>query len=145
MEHKIEYYKEITKVKNNNNNFKSILLSFIFGGLLCLFGQVLFEIINNFVNEKDSFMYVSLIMILLSGILTAFGIYDDIASVARMGLAIPITGFSNSAVSSAMEYRSEGVILGVGANTLKLAGSVIVFGTTSAIVVSMIRYFIEVK
>ena len=145
MEHKIEYYKEITKVKKNNNNFKSILLSFIFGGLLCLFGQVLFEIINNFVNEKDSFMYVSLIMIFLSGILTAFGIYDDIASIARMGLAIPITGFSNSAVSSAMEYRSEGVILGVGANTLKLAGSVIVFGTTSAIVVSMIRYFIEVK
>ena len=110
MEHKIEYYKEITKVKKNNNNFKSILLSFSCGGLLCLFGQVLFEI-----------------------------------SIARMGLAIPITGFSNSAVSSAMEYRSEGVILGVGANTLKLAGSVIVFGTTSAIVVSMIRYFIEVK
>ena len=58
MEHKIEYYKEITKVKKNNNNFKSILLSFIFGGLLCLFGQVLFEIINNFKllwrqNEKD--------------------------------------------------------------------------------------------
>ena len=105
MEHKIEYYKEITKVKKNNNNFKSILLSFIFGGLLCLFGQVLFEIINNFVNEKDSFMYVSLIMIFLSGILTAFGIYDDISSIARMGLAIPITGFKNSAVSSAMEYK----------------------------------------
>lgn len=145
MEHKIEYYKEITKVKNKNNSFKSIFLSFIFGGLLCLFGQVLFKIINNFVDTKDSFMYVSLIIIFLSGILTAIGIYDDIASLARMGLAIPISGFCNSAVSSAMEYRSEGIILGVGANTLKLAGSVIVFGTTSAIIVSIIRYFIEVK
>ncbi len=144
MEHKLEYYKEITKVDNKMNKIKGIIYSFIFGGLLCLIGQFIFTIINKYLNPKDSFMYVSLIMILLSGILTAFGIYDELESIARMGLAIPITGFCNSSVSSAMEYRSEGIILGVGANTLKLAGSVIVFGTVSAIIVATIRYFIEV-
>ena len=144
MEHKLEYYKEITKVKDNTNKIKGIIYSFIFGGLLCLFGQLLFTIINNYVDKKDAYIYVSLIMIFLSGVLTAFGIYDELESIARMGLAIPITGFCNSSVSSAMEYRSEGIILGVGANTLKLAGSVIVFGTVMAIIVATIRYFIEV-
>ena len=83
-------------------------------------------------------------MVLLAGLLTAFGIYDNLGQIAKCGLAIPITGFANASVSSAMEYHKEGIILGIGANALKLAGSVIVLGTCSAILVASFRYIFEV-
>lgn len=87
---------------------------------------------------------MTLTMVSLSGILTAFGIYDKLGQIGKCGLAIPITGFANASVSSAMEYHKEGIVLGIGSNTLKLAGSVIVLGTVSALLVASIRYVIEV-
>jgi len=87
---------------------------------------------------------MTLSVITITAILTSFGIYDNLGQVAKCGLSIPISGFANSAVSSSMEYHKEGIVLGIGANTLKLAGSVIVLGTVSALVVSTIRYIFEV-
>ena len=79
------------------------------------------------------------ILIILSVLLTSIGVYDKIGQWAGAGSAVPVTGFANSMASAAIEHRSEGLVLGVGANMFKLAGSVIVFGTVAAFVVGIIR------
>ena len=85
-----------------------------------------------------------LIIITVAIILSAIGIYDKIGQLAKCGTIIPISGFANSMSSSAMEYKPEGFILGVGANTFKLAGTVIVFGVFSAFVVATIKYLVNI-
>ena len=78
------------------------------------------------------------VMILISVILTSLGVYDKIAQWAGAGSAVPVTGFANSMCSAALEHRAEGLVLGVGGNMFKLAGSVIVFGTVAAFIVGII-------
>lgn len=80
------------------------------------------------------------VMILLSVILTCLGVYDKLAQWAGAGSAVPVTGFANSMCSAAIEHRSEGLVLGVGANMFKLAGSVIVFGVVAAFIVGIIYW-----
>ena len=80
--------------------------------------------------------------IFLAILLSAFGIYDKIGQIAKCGTIIPISGFANSMASSSMEYKPEGFILGVGANTFKLAGTVVVFGVFSAFIVATIKYLV---
>ena len=78
------------------------------------------------------------VLIILSVILTSFGVYDKIAQWAGAGSAVPVTGFANSMCSAALEHRAEGLVLGVGASMFKLAGSVIVFGTVAAFIIGII-------
>ncbi len=125
---------------------KNFISAFISGGIVSIIGQLFFDLYYILLgaSKTNAGIFMTLTMILLSGTLTAFGIYDNVGQIAKCGLAIPITGFANAAVCSAMEYHKEGIILGIGANALKLAGSVIVLGTTSALVVASIRYLFEV-
>ena len=81
-------------------------------------------------------------LIFVSSLLTAFGFFDNLVSKAEAGLIVPITGFSHSTTSSAMEYRKEGLVYGIGANIFKLSGSVILYGTVSACIFGLIRYII---
>ena len=139
------YYSKLLETKRDYKIIgKSVLQSFLFGGLLCLTGQGILDILEMNVAKNDASLYLSCIMILFAGILTAVGIYDEIGQMAKSGLAIPITGFANACVSSAMEYHKEGIVLGIGSNCLKLAGSVIVLGTTSALIITTIRYIFGV-
>ena len=120
---------------------KNTLAAFISGGIICLIGEVILNILKFFdINQTDSTTYMLLIMITLAIVLSWFGIYDKIGQIAKAGTVIPITGFANSLSSSAMEYRPEGFLLGIGANTFKLAGSVIVFGILSGFFVALIKY-----
>ena len=145
MQNDRNYYNKLVKTENDYMlNLKKFLQAFFFGGLLCLIGEVILVILKKFVSVDDANFYLLLIMISLSAILSAIGIYDNIGQLAKCGLAIPITGFANACVSAAMEYKKEGLVLGIGSNCLKLAGSVIVLGTVSAIIVSTIRYVFEV-
>ena len=108
-----------------------------------MFGQIILEILMFFdFKEKESITYMLLIVITIAVILSGFGIYDKFGQVAKCGSVIPITGFANSMSSSAMEYKPEGFILGVGANTFKLAGTVVVFGVFSAFIVATIKYLV---
>lgn len=145
MQNSKKYYEKLVSYEKD---YKRMLLNFLqaffFGGLLCLVGQVILDILKNFNKPEDANLYLSIIMIAFAGVLSAIGIYDDLGQIAKCGIAIPITGFSNACVSSAMEYKKEGLVLGIGSNCLKLAGSVIVLGTCSAIIVSTIRYIFEV-
>lgn len=109
------------------------------GGLICLLAQGVQELLLRFggFNLETVGAPTSAVMIMLAIILTAAGVYDTIAQYAGAGSAVPITGFANTMSSAAMEYRSEGFVLGVGGNIFKVAGPVIVFGAVSAFVVSI--------
>ena len=136
-----EYYKKLVSYDTQYYSMlKNFLQAFFFGGLLCLIGQLILEGLSVFLTEADANLYLLIIMITIAGLLSAIGIYDDIGQVAKCGIAIPITGFSNACVSSAMEYKKEGLVLGIGSNCLKLAGSVLVLGSVCAILVNIIRY-----
>ena len=142
-ERKRYYQKLLSERKLKKKYFKNALSAFIFGGLLSLLGQLILEILKLFeFKEKESITYMLLIVIFLAVLLSGFGIYDKFGQVAKCGSIIPITGFANSMSSSAMEYKPEGFILGVGANTFKLAGTVVVFGVFSAFIVATIKYLV---
>ena len=140
-----EYYKALVKADRDYKSLtKSFLQAFFFGGLVCLVGQILLTIYENYFDNTTSALLLSMTMITLAALLTAIGIYDEMGQIAKCGLAIPITGFSNACISAAMEYHKEGVVTGVATNALKLAGSVIVLGTAAAIIVATLRYFFGV-
>jgi len=115
--------------------------AFIVGGSICAFGQLLqFFYINYFgYTEKNAGDPTAATLIIISILLTGFGVYDTIAQWAGAGTAVPITGFANTISSAAIEHRSEGYVLGVGGNMFKVAGPVIVFGTFSAFAVAVIK------
>jgi stage V sporulation protein AC len=140
-----KFYKKLLEDhKLNKKLWKNSLYAFIFGGSISLIGQVILEILKNFdVASKERVTYMLLIVITIAIILSAFGIYDKIGQMGKCGLTIPITGFANSMASSAMEYKPEGFILGVGANTFKLAGTVIIFGVFSGFFVGLIKYLVS--
>jgi len=121
------------------------LKAFLVGGIICTLGQAIqnFYIAFFDFNEKNAGNPTVATLILISALLTGFGIYDRIGQFAGAGSAVPVTGFANSMTSAALEHRSEGIVLGVATNMFKLAGNVIVFGTVSAYVVGIIRYLFK--
>ena len=139
-----KYYKELLKDHELKKNYlKNMGQAFLFGGLLCLFGQFILQIFTWMdISKDDRYLYLSLVVITIAIILSAFGIYDRFGQIAKAGSYLPISGFANSMASSAIEYRPEGLILGVAANTFKLAGSVIVFGSVSGFLVALIKWVV---
>lgn len=120
---------------------KNSVRAFIIGGFICIIGQALMEMYIHFfkfTEEKAASPTVAT-LILISVILTSLGVYDKIAQWSGAGTAVPVTGFANSVCSAAIEHRSEGLVLGVGGNIFKLAGSVIVFGTVAAFFVGCVH------
>lgn len=120
----------------------NIIRAFVIGGFICEIGQIvqtLFIRYGHF-SPKDAGNPTVAVMIFLSVVFTALGVYDRFAQWAGAGSAVPVTGFANTMASAAMEHRSEGWIQGVGSNMFKLAGPVIVFGVVSAFFIALIRY-----
>lgn len=118
--------------------------AFLVGGFICLIGQFVqdFFLWNFDFTERTAGNPTVAVMIFISVALTALGVYDHIGQWAGAGTAVPVTGFANSMASAAIEYRSEGYVLGVGSNMFKLAGSVIVFGVFASFVVALVRTII---
>ncbi|WP_127579748.1 stage V sporulation protein AC [Paenibacillus koleovorans] len=125
---------------------KNCIRAFLAGGVICLIGQCLRELFIHQFNftEKTAGNPTVAILILISVILTSLGVYDKIAQWAGAGSAVPVTGFANSMASAAIEHRSEGLVLGVGSNMFKLAGSVIVYGTVAAFVVGIVHMLLDI-
>ena len=116
------------------------LKAFLSGGLICLLGECIRQAFVHFggFSDKDAAGPMVAVLVILSVLLTSFGVYDKIAEWAGAGTAVPVTGFANSMASSAIEHRAEGLVLGVGAGMFQLAGSVIVFGTVAAFIIGII-------
>ena len=119
----------------------NVLKAFVVGGIICSFGQAVsyFYMIFFDFTEKTVGNPTVATMVFIAMLLTGFGYYRKLGQFAGAGSAVPVTGFGNAVISSAIEYKSEGFVLGVGSNMFKLAGSVIVFGVVSAFFVSLIK------
>ena len=142
----VSKYNQIAdKLKPEKQVGKHCLSAFIYGGVIGMIGQGVLEFYMKVfdVSEKEATPMMIITIILLASILTGLGIYDRIGKKAGAGTFIPITGFSNSMTSSAMEARSEGLVTGIGANMFKLGGTVITFGIVASFVLGGIRYVIS--
>ena len=140
-----ERYKRIVdKYTPKEDRLKNALISFFIGGIMGLIGQALVDIysycFNIPIKEASVFMIVTLIFV--GCLLTCFGWFDKLVNFAKCGLIVPITGFAHAMMSAALEYRKEGMVTGIGANMLKLAGSVIIFGVVSAWGFGLLRILI---
>ncbi|KHE69812.1 stage V sporulation protein AC, partial [Halobacillus sp. BBL2006] len=120
----------------------NIIKAFIVGGLICVFGELITQMYIHWFDfsEKEAGNPTVATLILISALLTGFGVYDKLGQFAGAGSAVPVTGFANSITSAALEHKSEGLVLGVATNLFKLAGSVIVFGVVSAYILGVLRY-----
>lgn len=137
-----EDYKQIADSHNPKSNiFKNCLKAFLVGGFICFIGQCIQQLFMTFagMSSKEASSPTVAVLIIISVILTSLGVYDKIAQWAGAGSAVPVTGFANSMCSSAIESKAEGLVLGVGANMFKLAGSVIVFGVVAAFIVGVVH------
>lgn len=140
---KKDYQTFVDKHSPKNEVLKNSFKAFWVGGTICLIGQLITEgFIYIGFSEPDAGTLSTITLILLSTILTALNLYDKIGNYAGAGSIIPITGFANSMVSAAMEYKKEGYIFGMGAKLFTVAGPVIVFGTISSVIVGILYYFL---
>ena len=124
---------------------KNAFFAFVIGGLIGLVGQSIIYLFNKIlgIDNETANSLMSLTIVGITSVLTAFGLFDKLGQIAGAGTYIPITGFANSMTSSAIEGKSEGLILGIMSNMFKLAGAVIVAGVVSAFISSSLIYFIR--
>ena len=139
-----EYQSQVEKEKPKPKYIKNMIWAFIVGGIICTIGQFM----NNFftskgLNKEDVATATTILLIFLGAFLTGLGVYDKIGKRAGAGSIIPITGFSNSIVSPAMEYKSEGFVLGVASKMFTIAGPVLVYGFGRSILVGIIYLLIS--
>lgn len=140
---KKDYQKIIDEHSPKNKVFSNSIKAFIVGGIICCIGQGFTDLYMKFgMSFKEASTLTTDTLILISVILTAFNVYDNIGKFAGAGALVPITGFANSMVSAAMEYKKEGYIYGLGAKLFTIAGPVIVYGTIASVIIGIIYYFI---
>ena len=125
---------------------KECVMAFLVGGLICVVGEALNDIAKNALNLDKAGVstFRSAILIFLGALFTGIGIYDVLGRYAGAGSIVPITGFANSIVSPALEYKWEGYIMGVGAKLFTIAGPVLVYGISTSILAGVIYYIIGV-
>ena len=136
-------YQQLVKEKEPPRPLlQNCIRAFLAGGTICLIGQAIQEMFIQWggFTKKDAGNPTVAVLIIISTILTTIGVYDKIAQWAGAGTAVPVTGFANSMASSALEHKSEGMVLGVGGKMFELAGLVIVFGTVAAFVVGILHW-----
>lgn len=131
------------KMKPKPKVFKNCVRAFIIGGLICVIGQFILNMLIRFgVPKDDATTWLPIIMIFIGAFLTGIGVYDKIAAIAGAGTIVPITGFSNSIVSPAMEFKKEGFVMGIGSKMFTIAGPVLVYGISTSIVIGIIYYIL---
>lgn len=139
-------YQKLVKQANPRLNLaKNLVLAFISGGLICVVGQFFINLYSGLLKlspEEASNPAVAT-MIFIGALLTGLGYFDKIAVYAGAGIAVPVTGFANSMVSAALEYKKEGFILGIGSKMFILAGSVITYGVVTAFFVGIIHSILK--
>lgn len=138
-------YKELVdKNTPKESVLKNALVAFIVGGLLGSLSELLLRCYMIWLDlpRKESGVLVILTLIAVASILTACGVFDVLVSKVKAALIIPITGFAHSMSSAALEYKNEGLVLGIGANIFKLAGTVILYGVVSVYFFGLIRLLV---
>ena len=122
---------------------ENCLGAFVVGGLICCLGQGLLHLFGKLgLDEQEAATACSISLVFLGAALTGLGVYDDLARLAGAGTLVPITGFANSIVAPAMEFRSEGLVTGTAAKLFQIAGPVLVYGIGSSVVYGLVLFFI---
>lgn len=136
-----EYGKFVDSLSPKSKCLKDCFNAFWVGGLICTLGQLVMNGCAALgLNEKMSGSATGIALVLLSAVLTGFAVYDDIAKFAGAGTLVPITGFANSIVAPAVEFKTEGVILGTCAKMFTIAGPVLVFGVSASVIYGLIYW-----
>ena len=121
--------------------WKDCVFAFVSGGLICVLGQVLIGLYGNLGLDKQSASgAASMSLVCLAALLTGLGVFDDIAKHTGAGTLVPITGFANSVAAPAVEFQTEGMILGTAAKMFTIAGPVIVYGVSASVVYGLIYW-----
>ena len=136
---KEDYQSYVDEKTPNSPILKNCFNAFWVGGLICAIGQIIFGLCRlRGIDETNSYTIVSMTLVFASAFLTGLNVFNKVGKFAGAGSLIPITGFANSIVSPAMEYKSEGYVMGVGAKMFTVAGPVLVYGISTSIVVGLI-------
>ncbi|MDO5560367.1 MAG: stage V sporulation protein AC [Oscillospiraceae bacterium] len=139
-----QYDKMTKKASPGSKTYINTPLAFLIGGLICALGQCIVNLFKYFDFDKESASsWASIILVLISALLTGLGLYEKIAKHAGAGTLVPITGFANAVVSPAIESKSEGFILGVGAKIFSIAGPVILYGISASFLYGLVYYFMN--
>ena len=136
----LAYQKLVSERAPKSKVLQQCLKAFVSGGLICYVGQLFrdFARLTLQLGESDVASFTAMVMVFLGATLTGIGVYDRIGTWAGAGSVVPITGFANSIVSPAMEFRREGFVLGLGAKLFSIAGPVLVYGISASIIVGLI-------
>ncbi|ADD02381.1 stage V sporulation protein AC [Thermoanaerobacter mathranii subsp. mathranii str. A3] len=142
---KEQEYKDIAqKYEPQPTLLKNLVMAFIVGGLISDIGQLFLNFyLSRGYSMQDANTLVAITMVFIGAFLTGIGVYDDIGKFAGAGSIVPITGFANSIVSPAMEFKREGFVFGVAAKMFIIAGPVIVYGVSTSIIIGLIYYFLK--
>jgi stage V sporulation protein AC len=138
----VKEYDRLAKKHSPNSKLSvNVLKAFLIGGAICTIGEV-FRSWYLFMGQKPDTagLYTSMTLILCSAVLTGFGLYDKLAKHGGAGTLVPITGFANSVVAPALEFKTEGYILGIGAKMFVIAGPVLVYGTAAAVIYGILLF-----
>ena len=136
-----QYEKMVGELAPRSPIWKDCLNAFWIGGLICVIGQALMNFYVYWgVDKQDAGTAASMTLVALSALLTGLSLYDDIAKHAGAGTLVPITGFANSIAAPAVEFKTEGFVLGVGAKMFTIAGPVIVYGLAASVVYGLIYW-----
>ena len=136
-----EYGKLVDEISPNSPMGKDCLNAFVVGGIICTIGQFFMNYYTKLgLGKDDAGTAASMTLVAISAILTGLSLYDNIAKHAGAGTLVPITGFANSIAAPAVEFKTEGFILGVGAKMFTIAGPVIVYGVSASVVYGLIYW-----
>ncbi len=138
------YDKMVKEASPDSPIVLNCIKAFVSGGIICTIGQLLRNYIETFsLGEDTTSLIVCIVLILASAILTGLGIYGKLGKYCGAGTIVPITGFANSVVSPAIEFKKEGLVFGMAAKMFLIAGPVIVYGTLTSIIVGLVYYFVS--
>ena len=136
-----EYGKLVQEMSPKSPLGKDCIFAFVIGGAICTLGQFFINLYQSLgIGKTDAGTLASMTLVALSALLTGFSLYDNIAKFAGAGTLVPITGFANSVAAPAVEFKTEGFILGVGAKMFTIAGPVIVYGVSASVVYGFIYW-----
>ena len=142
-----DYQRRVNEKMPKSKTFLQCVRAFISGGIICCIGQLIHDfakLVLNF-SESNVAAFTAIVLVFLGATLTGIGVYDNIGSWAGAGSGVPITGFANSIVSPAMEFKREGYVLGLGAKMFSIAGPVLVYGISASVLVGLIACLISGK
>jgi len=139
-----QYSKYVGERTPKSRIVRDTVLAFLIGGTICVIAQIISECMKRMgVDEETTKTALPIIMVFLGAFLTGIGVYEKIAKYGGAGTLVPITGFANAIVSPAMEFKSEGLVMGLAAKMFVVAGPVIVYGTLTSFVVGLVKYILN--